>query len=113
MTSDKSEFTRFKEIASGQKKSTFHDVSKVELEDEVLEAMAEAIEQDTENIVVDPPKKEEPKKVKNQRNATILKSLRFRDDTHQHTCAACMKTLPVEDFERGKRDNVCVTCGGK
>lgn len=65
-------------------------LSKEELEDEVIEAAEEA--------------KREAKKPE---KAALLKALRKNDDEHNRTCAACLERLPIEKFRRGKQSEVC------
>lgn len=121
MTSkNESEFAKFKKIAGDKKVSTFTPMDKVEVEKEVLDAVKEAKfddlpdEKKAEVIVSDEVAKNKPVEVKKPKvNNVLAAQLRPQDRHFNHTCACCMKRLPLEDFYRGKKDNVCIACGGK
>lgn len=132
MTSDKSEFAKFKKIAGDDKVSTFQAMDKEEVEDEILEAKEEAqgshlkVKDIAEVQVVasdDPEVKVEGKKVADalreelskpkKNDPAFVRSIRKGDRHFNHTCAVCLKRKPNEDFYRGKKDQVCIDCGGK
>jgi hypothetical protein len=157
MTSDQSEFAKFKKIAGDDKVSTFQEMDKEEVEGEILEAVKEAksdveIRQELDVILEETntkkepttigdinvkvsegtsgreigaairkelrrkttpaPKKEVKKEVK-KLDRKMVRALRKNDRHFNHTCAATGKRLPLEDFAKGKKSDVCIAQEGK
>ena len=101
-------------------------LTKLEVEDEVLEAVEEGKEdaepyQEAEEAEAEAKAPEEASKVaareeKNKRlrgNPTFIAGLRNADAVDEKTCGYCLGRKPLGDFARGKTSNFCIDCEGK
>jgi len=100
-------------------------MSSEELEDEVLEAVEEAKEEEKDDAyrcvaegaehiraVMDSEPEPEPVPVKKQViPPNTIKRLRLRDRHFNKTCANCARRVPLAEIENGKGE-VCDTCRG-
>ena len=55
----------------------------------------------------------EKKNAELRADPSFVRELRRMDSGSNHTCGHCLRRLPVGDFYRGKKDNICIACGGK
>lgn len=91
--------------------------SKEEVEDEVLEAVEEAKEEECDEPEcckgTSPELHEvvQPKVAKKKTDPRVLLTgLRKQDSVDNRTCARCFKRLPIDKFPRLKKSEVCEDC---
>jgi len=85
------------------------EVSKETVEDEVLEAREEVINEDV--LGLGGPRPVVPSRTDRMRqNRVLVNNLREHDDAHNRTCALCMKRKPIDDFLRLKTSEMCKSC---
>lgn len=102
-------------INNGVEFKTDHDaepLTKEQVEDEVLAAVDEAKDAAPEgydNTPVPMTPQLMEWEIKNKKKA-LLSGLRKMDDKHNRTCGKCMKRLPIDQFRRYERSEVCEAC---
>ena len=102
------------------------ELDKEEVEDEVLEAVEEAkkpvldasklpgVDYDGPVTAISPERlaavEKRPVIEVTKENRVLVAKLRQNDDSHNRTCAYCLKRKPIEEFARLKKSDVCQDC---